>query len=158
MIKLQIWDTAGQERFRTITTSYYRGAHIIFICYDVTDRETFENLNMWKKEVNRYANSNIKVVVCGTKIDLSSKRKVSFEEGKNFAIEHGFDFFEVSAKENIGIDELFEKSSKNMLDNFLIELKKNNDVQNKNNTSLEETKVINLENKNFSIGLYKKCC
>lgn len=44
VVKLQIWDTAGQERFRTLTSSYYRGAHGIIIVYDVTDRDSFENV------------------------------------------------------------------------------------------------------------------
>ena len=44
VIKLQIWDTAGQERFRTITSSYYRGAHGIIVVYDTTDNETFEHV------------------------------------------------------------------------------------------------------------------
>ena len=55
-IKLQIWDTAGQERFRTLTASYYRGAHGIIIVYDVTDRETFENVRQWMQEIERFAN------------------------------------------------------------------------------------------------------
>ena len=50
-IKATIWDTAGQERFRTLTSSYYRGAHGIILTYDVTRRETFENLNPWLQEV-----------------------------------------------------------------------------------------------------------
>ena len=52
---LQIWDTAGQERFRTITSSYYRGAHGIIVVYDTTDSETFEHVKTWLHEIERCA-------------------------------------------------------------------------------------------------------
>lgn len=52
-VKLQIWDTAGQERFRTITVSYFKGAHGIILCYDVTDRDTFENVRHWIEQIKK---------------------------------------------------------------------------------------------------------
>ena len=52
-IKIQIWDTAGHERFKTITTSYYRGANAIVIVYDVTERESFEHIEKWLNEIDK---------------------------------------------------------------------------------------------------------
>eukprot|EP00923_Selenidium_pygospionis_P034802 GHVN01060536.1.p1 GENE.GHVN01060536.1~~GHVN01060536.1.p1 ORF type:complete len:147 (+),score=14.68 GHVN01060536.1:81-521(+) len=74
IIKLQIWDTAGQERFRTITSSYYRGAHGIIIVYDVTDRESFNNVKIWMQEIDKYAMESVNKLLVGNKSDLSSKR------------------------------------------------------------------------------------
>lgn len=48
-VKVQIWDTAGQERFRTITQTYYRGAHGVILAYDCTSNESFENISNWVK-------------------------------------------------------------------------------------------------------------
>merc|ERR1711991_236141 len=63
-IKLQIWDTAGQERFRTITRSYYRGAHVIMLVYDITSLESFNSLPMWLSEVEKNSHDRvIKLVV-----------------------------------------------------------------------------------------------
>ena len=58
-IKLQIWDTAGQERFRTITTSYFKGAQGILLVYDITDRESFENVDTWITEIHRVSSTSL---------------------------------------------------------------------------------------------------
>merc|ERR1712046_327383 len=82
-IKLQIWDTAGQERFRTITSSYYRGAHGIIVVYDTTDSDTFEHVKTWLHEIDRYASENVNKLLVGNKSDLTSKRQVETESAKN---------------------------------------------------------------------------
>ena len=68
------WDTAGQERFRTITASYYRGADVVIIMFDLTSRETFDNVKIWYNECIRYAKEDIKLVLIGTKLDLATKK------------------------------------------------------------------------------------
>ena len=103
-IKLQIWDTAGQERFRTITSSYYRGAHGIIIVYDITDRDSFDNVKQWLNEIDRYACENVNKLLVGNKSDLDSKRQVDFDEAKAFADERGIPFLETSAKSGAGLD------------------------------------------------------
>lgn len=97
-IKLQIWDTAGQERFRTITSSYYRGAHGIIVVYDVTDIESFNNVKQWLHEIDRYACENVNKLLVGNKSDLTTKRAVTTEQAKEFADSLGIEFLETSAK------------------------------------------------------------
>lgn len=106
-IKLQIWDTAGQERFRTITSSYYRGAHGIIVVYDVTDNESFNNVKQWLHEIDRYACENVNKLLVGNKCDLEGKRVVSTEQGKEFADGLGIEFLETSAKTSTNVEQTF---------------------------------------------------
>jgi Ras-related protein Rab-1A len=106
IIKMQIWDTAGQERFRTITASYYRGAHAILIVYDVTDTESFRNIEMWISECERYANSNIIKILIGNKTDCN-KKVVTYEMGCALADKYGMEFLETSAKNGNNVEKAF---------------------------------------------------
>jgi len=106
-IKLQIWDTAGQERFRTITSSYYRGAHGIIIVYDITDQESFNNVKQWLSEIGRYASDNVNKLLVGNKSDLEANRAVPYETAKAFADEIGIPFLEASAKDSINVEQAF---------------------------------------------------
>jgi Ras-related protein Rab-1A len=111
IIKLQIWDTAGQERFKTIISSYYRGAHGVIICYDTTNRESFECVSAWIDEIQRYSSTGIAKILVGTKNDLKTKRQVSYIEGRKLAVLYGMDFIETSAKES-NLGEVFENLSR----------------------------------------------
>jgi len=106
-IKLQIWDTAGQERFRTITSSYYRGAHGIIIVYDITDKESFDNVRQWLFEIDRYASENVCKLLVGNKSDLSNKRAVECDQAKAFADELTIPFLETSAKNATNVEQAF---------------------------------------------------
>ncbi|KDP40809.1 hypothetical protein JCGZ_24808 [Jatropha curcas] len=106
-VKLQIWDTAGQERFRTITSSYYRGAHGIIIVFDVTDEESFENVKTWLTEIDKFATDSVNKLLVGNKCDLTNKRVVSNETAKAFADEIGIPFLETSAKNSTNVEDAF---------------------------------------------------
>lgn len=106
-IKLQIWDTAGQERFRTITSSYYRGAHGIIIVYDCADQESFNNVKQWLLEIERYAGENVVKLLVGNKCDLTTKKVVDYSTAKEYADQLGIPFLETSAKSSSNVETAF---------------------------------------------------
>jgi len=106
-VKLQIWDTAGQERFRTITSAYYRGADGIIMVYDTTSSDSFDHVNDWLKEVNRYASEGTCKLLIGNKCDRTSDRAVTMERAKEFADDLGVAFLETSAKTAKNVEEAF---------------------------------------------------
>lgn len=111
-IKLQIWDTAGQERFKTITSSYYKGAHGIIVVYDITDKESFKNIDTWMNEVEKHASDNVSRILCGNKSDMEESRQVSTDEGKELADQYNIRFMETSAKESANVEEAFTLMTK----------------------------------------------
>ena len=114
-IKMQIWDTAGQERFKNIISSYYRGAHGILLLYDITDKDSFKNLNNWLIEIERNASKNVLRILIGNKCDLEDKREISFNQGKEFADTYGLKFIETSAKKNLNVNEAFETLGRELM-------------------------------------------
>ena len=98
-VRLQIWDTAGQERFRTITSSYYRGAHGIIVVYSVADRTSFDNVSKWLNDIEKFASPGVTKLLVGNKCDLVSTRVVSQAEGRALADSLGMPFIETSAKD-----------------------------------------------------------
>lgn len=106
-VKLQIWDTAGQERFKTITSSYYKGAHGIILVYDITDKQSFKDVETWLAEVDKFANDNVVKLLVGNKCDMEQQRSVTYDEGKEFADQLGIKFLETSAKNALKVDEAF---------------------------------------------------
>lgn len=105
-VKLQIWDTAGQERFRTITSAYYRGADGIIMVYDVTNSESFDHVQDWLQEVNRYSNEGTVKLLIGNKSDREDK-KVTTKEGEDYSQQLDMPFLETSAKTASNVEAAF---------------------------------------------------
>ena len=106
-VRLQIWDTAGQERFRNVTKSYFQSSQGLVLVYDITDRESFEKLNFSVDNIINFAPENAKFILVGNKCDLANERKVSYEEGENYAKNLNIKFFEASARDGTNVNELF---------------------------------------------------
>jgi len=109
-IKLQIWDTAGQERFRTISSTYYRGAHGIIVVYDVTNKTSFDNVTRWLTEIDKYAREGVNKLLVGNKSDQTEEggqRQVLTADGKAFAESRNIPFLETSAKTGTFVDTAF---------------------------------------------------
>ena len=68
-VRLQLWDTAGQERFRSLIPGYLRDSHGIFIVYDVTSEESYNNLHVWLDYVKEYRGEDVLIFLVGNKID-----------------------------------------------------------------------------------------
>ncbi|TYI26204.1 hypothetical protein ES332_A05G099400v1 [Gossypium tomentosum] len=107
-VKAQIWDTAGQERYRAITSAYYRGAVGALMVYDITKRQTFDNVQRWLRELRDHADSNIVIMMAGNKSDLNHLRAVTEEDGQALSEREGLSFLETSALEATNIEKAFQ--------------------------------------------------
>ena len=99
VIKLQIWDTCGQEVYKSLITGLYRNSSLAIIIYSVTNKNSFQHVENWIKELKLNSSKNIKIILVGNKCDLVSERKISYQEGENLKKKHKLDYFlEASAK------------------------------------------------------------
>ena len=140
-VRLRIFDTAGQERFRTVSVSFIKKADGVILIYDISNRESFDSIGEWIKNIRETGKEILPVVLVGNKCDLPpEKRKITVIEGKEKADEFKLPFFESSCKEGINIKEVFHK---------LIE-----EITTKSSWSQNgEFKTLKKGNKNE-----KKCC
>lgn len=116
-INLGIWDTAGQERFQSLAPIYFRGSNAAVLVFDVTDASSFEKAKKWLFCVRRDADPGCHIVVAGNKVDLGNARTVTTQAAANWAKDEGVVYFETSAKENIGVEEMFSSIAKQLAKN-----------------------------------------
>ena len=138
--KVQVWDTAGQERYRSITNAYYRGAEAIMIVFDMTNKESFTNIQNWMD-----TGKDVVIVIGGNKVDLP-ERKVSQEDIDNFKKKKGLNLFEVSAKTGKGVEDAFK---------FIVEtlIKKKN-----KETGTPDNNIDISKGNNNELSTTKGCC
>ena len=112
-VKLQLWDVSGMDRFRSITTSYYRGASGVLLVYDITDFESFRNHFSVATRYWKVCPTDVEILLVGNKSDLcskadvSTKRQVPHDEAKDYAEREQLAFTETSAKNANNVEKAF---------------------------------------------------
>ena len=166
-IKLEIWDTAGQERYRALTKIFYKNALAAVLVYDITRKQSFEELkNYWIKQIKESAPENIILAIAANKSDLLDREQVNEDEARNFAKENNALFYETSAKNSIGVNELFIGIGKKFYgldpdlklkddnnENERSDSKGQNKINENNNIKLNKGKINDKDN-----GNKKGCC
>ncbi len=148
-IKFEIWDTAGQERYRALTKIFYKNTNAVILCYDITKKGSFNEIkNYWFNEVKNNSPNDIVIAIAANKSDLYESEEVNEEEAINYAKSVGVIFFETSAMNSSGIDDLFNVIGDKFIDSKYC----NEDKLKKNKFKLED------ENKNDKIKKLRKFC
>ena len=107
-VNCQIWDTAGQERYKSMTKAFYKGALGALIVYDISKKDTFENVENWITDLKKSSDKKVSIILIGNKNDLEESRQVKKEEGEMKAKEHGIAFLETSALNGNNIEIAFK--------------------------------------------------
>ena len=148
-VKMKIWDTAGQERFKSMSVNVIKNVEGLILTYSIASRESFQNLESWLKQLNDADDLSKKpIIIVGNKSDLEATREVSKDEGKQFADNHGYHFFETSAKTAENVKEAFDDIFEQLYNRFEEEIK---GIKCENSKSISITKGKKGKNK-------KKCC
>lgn len=103
-IRLQLWETAGHETFRTLSEMFYRNSHGLVAVYDVTRRNSFDAVPHWIEKARRQGPPDAPVMLVGNKCDKTAIKEVDYETAREFADQHNFLFFEISAKDGVNTE------------------------------------------------------
>ena len=113
-VDISITDTAGQERFRSITKMFYKGADGILVGFDLTDRNTFEQVNYWISQIEENSSKDypISLVLFGNKCDNVENIKVSEEDIEKLKEKYKLTFYKTSAKDGTNVQNAFQHLTK----------------------------------------------
>lgn len=114
------------ELYRSLISNFYKNCSFAFLVYSIDNKQSFEMLDGWLKDIKLNASPELKIALVGNKCDLDNEREVSYEEGERYAINNGFiSFIESSAKDNINAKQMFDNTCE-MLVNEFVDFSKNN--------------------------------
>jgi small GTP-binding protein len=119
-VQIQIWDTAGQERFRNITKNYYTNANGVVIVFDVTHAGSYSSVANWIQESSKSTPQNSLKVLVANKTDMTNHRVISEQQGRELSQQFGLHYFETSAKDDLGVNEVFDFMANRIVSNIAV--------------------------------------
>ena len=155
IIKVQVWDTAGQERYRSITNAYYRGAEGILIVFDLTNKESFNKVKYWLKEIDSNAPRDIVLCLLGNKADLTYDRIIQYEDAKEIAGDNLY--YEISSKTGNNVSLAFEQLTYEIIEKQNEE-KDNPDKVLRGKEGRRTADLNDINEMNKDLFGKKKCC
>uniref|UniRef100_F1KUV7 Ras-related protein RABH1C n=2 Tax=Ascaris TaxID=6251 RepID=F1KUV7_ASCSU len=148
-LQMQIWDTAGQERFRCMVPMYMRNATAAIIVYDITSRQSFDDVENWIRELERCSGQTDPLLfLIGNKGDLGDRRQVAYGEGATKALMHNAKFYEITALDPVLIDEMLLDLAKTIQSGNIVVFEEGHDVAD----------LIPELSESVYIPLQKRCC
>ncbi|MFX1485998.1 MAG: Rab family GTPase [Promethearchaeota archaeon] len=117
-LNLIIWDIGGQEKYKILRRHYLEGARGAILVYDITNKRSFDNLDKWLGDVDKYC-GRVPIILVGNKSDLNDARKVSSNEGSVFAEKAKLEFLETSAKSGNGVENLFNIMAEDIVEKYV---------------------------------------
>ena len=156
-VKLQLWDTAGQQKYKSMVSSYYRGANVALIVFDLTSHASFDALPIWIENYYKNGPEQKNIILIGNKKDLIEERQVTQEEAETFSETNNMMYFETSAKEGDNIDYVFTFAAEKLLE-FYSANNNNNAIIQRQATPNNEKQINNFQDLRIEQTKKKKCC
>jgi small GTP-binding protein len=154
-IKLVIYDTAGQERFKSLSRNYIKKADGILIVYDITNKQSFINVENWIKCAREEITKKIPMFLVGNKSDMDDLRVINQEDGENLSEQFGLKFYETSCKNGNNVENCFKDLAKELYEVLKLNEEKLNREGNVGSNKNSDKKVTLDEKK---LAKKKKCC
>ena len=153
-VKLQLWDTAGQEKYKSMVESYYRGANVALVVFDITSHESFDSLPLWIENYYKNGPEQKNIILIGNKKDMIEERQVTQEEAELFSQTNNMIYFETSAKDGDNIDYVFTYAAEKLVEFYSSQKETNikRQINQTNELQSQSFKEIRIEEHK------KKCC
>ena len=156
IVKLQLWDTAGQEKYKSMVSSYYRGANVALVVFDLTNHSSFDSLPLWIENYYKNGPEQKNIILIGNKKDMEEERQVTQEEAELFSETNNMIYFETSAKEGDNIEYVFNYTAEKLVDFYAgqTEISPKKQVDMTNQLQSQNFQEIRIEEQDHK----RKCC